>query len=678
MHRSYLYNIAVIMALIIIAVPLGHASTNTLALSANVSVMCPFSLTFNTNPSYVSGFPAYFNYTAYPLADCSLPSASGYFQISNNSRSVLRENISNISITSTSTKHSIYISNITLSAGEYTARLNLTDVSSNSVTSTFSTLLPPNIIITAMHGNSSVVESSLQTIYINLTNTGNLTALNTSLNLNISGPVNLKLVYSEPNESPGSESISLTLPQNATSDLGTYNVRAYFTYEIYGKHYTSQSSLLTYTVISPNHSSSTPTGASISSIVPISAIPSLNFTTVPLYLTILQGGSTTASLGLLNTGNLTETLNLSIPKQFANILSISSTSVTLLPHQGIDNNIYIHTNSTMPSSVYIAPITINITSQSGTTSTYREFITFDVAVQLPNQPSSISQLYLDNGTKTASGVASISAPANEPLINATVDTMIPLYATRNISDIYAYGIHNTVVKTASGYEIEWYVDYLPAGQSTYGYYKISNLTSQQLLMATTQSISFYSAPKLRTMLDILDIGVPIFYTNSINNITVDVLYTGSNPQLVNLSMSGPISGRIENPAIAVNASPNQVINTDFYIKTGNATGTMLLSLHISTPGSTLNYSIPALIMQAPSIPSKPSTTVVSPTYDIFKSLISYINANIYVVITALAFISAVALVVKYRPIYRRGRGFNRRRAERLIELREHIKRGYKE
>lgn len=678
MHRSYLYNIAVIMALFIIAMPLGHASTNTSTLSANVSVTCPFSLRFNTGSLYVRGFPAYFNYTAYPLVDCSLPSASGYFQIYNNSNSLIKEKISNISINSTLTIHSIYISNISLSQGKYTARLNLTDVNSNSVTGTFSVLLPPNIIITSIHENPEVFENSLQTIYINFTNTGNLTALNTTLNIDVSGPIKLKLSYNESNISPGSESVSITLPQNATSTAGSYNVTAYLNYSIYGRHYTSQPSVSTYKVVFRS-SSSGPSSIPIPTTPSIPTIPYINFTTAPIYLTIQQGGSITASIGLLNNGNLTETFNFSIPKEFANMLSISSTSITLPPHQSLNNNIYLHANSTTPSSIYVVPININITSQSGATSTYKEFLTFDILAQTPNEPGLTGQLYMDNGTKTASGTESITAPSNSPILNATVDTIIPLYATGNISNIYAYGIPNRVVRTSSGYEIEWSINYLPAGQSIYGYYTISDLSSQRLpITETSQSISFYSSQRQRTILDLLNISVPIFYTNSINNITLSLLYTGISPNIVNLSMSGPISGRIENPRISINASPNQVINTNFYIKTGNSTGSMLLFIGISTPGSTLNYSIPVLVMQAPSIPTKPSPheVVASPAYDIFKGIASYINANIYVVITAIVSISVIALLSKY-SIIRRNRRLKRIRAERMIELREHIKRGYK-
>jgi hypothetical protein len=664
------------------ALPYSYAfPPSQTTLSANVSVTCPFYLKFNISPSYTQGFQAVFNYTAYPQEDCSLPSASGYFWVTNgNGSRVISNSISNISITNSIRDHSISIGNMTLPAGLYAAHMNLTDISTNSTAQSFTVLLPPKIAINRIYPNPTVNQYAIQTVYLNYTNVGNFTALNVSLNLDISGPVSSTLVYSESNALPGGlETVSITLPQNLTSKSGTYNIEAYFKYGFKGKTYYSAETSSKYTVRSPVTVPPSPSGAPISSVVPpIAPIPSLNFTSAPLYLTVPLGGSVTTSLGMLNTGNLAETLSIGIPKQFASMLSLSSTTVTLAPHQSLSDSMYLHVNSTLPASTYVIPITINITSPSGLTSTYKEFITLEAVAPVPGEPSSTTQLYLENNTRTASGTAIITAPNDTPLINATVYTIIPAYATSNMKNINAYGIPNKITKTSSGYEIQWQISYLPAGESIYGYYGISSVTSPQALMATSQSVSFYSPSVQPKLLDVLSIGVPTFYSNSMNNVTVDVLYTGSKPQDVNLSLSGPVTQRIENPNIVINATPNQVMSAIFHMKTGNFTGTLLLYLHISTSGASLNYSLPALVMPLPVSTIKPPAQPTATIYGVFKGFISYMNTNVYIVVYAAAIAAAIiALAVALK--LSSGKNVSRydeERAKGLIELREHIKRGY--
>ena len=671
-----------LMLLVLAALPYSYASpsSNQTSLSANVNVACPFYLKFNMQPAYVSGFPAVFDYIAYPMENCSLPSASGYFWAINSSGNrFINESISNVTITNSTRDHSISVGTLTLPAGLYNAHMNLTDVSTNSSNQTFTVLLPPDIINITAHTIPQINQYSIQTAYIKYTNIGNLVALNASLNLRISGPINLTLNRSEGNIPPSSENISVTLPQNATSKLGSYTLEANLTYSLRGKEYHSANSIFQYVVVAPPKVPTTPIGGAISSIVtPIATIPSLNFTSVPLYLTVPLGGSVTTSLGLLNTGNLTETLSIGVAKPFASMLSLSSTTVTLAPHQSLSDSMYLHVNSTLPASTYIIPITINITSPSGLTSTYKEFATFEAVAPVPGEPSSTTQLYMENNTHTASGTAEITAPNNTPLINATVDTIIPAYATSGIQNINAYGIPNKITKTSSGYEIQWQISYLPAGESIYGYYGISSVTSPQALMATSQSVSFYSPSAPPKLLNVLSIGVPTFYSNFMNNITVDVLYTGSKPQDVNLSLSGPVTQRIENPDIVINATSNQVISASFYVKTGNFTGTLLLYLHISTPGASLNYSLPSLVMPLPASAIKPSQQPPATIYSVFKGLIAYINANMYMVVYAAAIaavIVALAAALKLAGSKNVSR-YDEERAKRLIELREHIKRGY--
>ncbi|MEM0202097.1 MAG: hypothetical protein QXR73_02880, partial [Candidatus Micrarchaeaceae archaeon] len=554
---------------------MAYASQNG-TVSATVGVACPFKISLSAPTYVIKGFDTSFNYTAYVPApeNCSLPDASGFFTVSNNTNNdMLNTSISgiNINITSSNVIHTL-VKNISLSPGIYTARISLSDISSNSSSGQFTVLLHPELYIISLHQNATSNLYATHTVYISYTNKGNLTVINASLHINVTGPVNASISPIISNVPPASiENISISLPQSEASKVGTYALSAYFTYSFDNKTYSSAQEKSSYSVIAPPPPA--PTGAVISSIVtPVSAIPYLSLTSMPIYIAMQQNSSNTASMGLLNSGNFTETLNISVPKQYSNIISLSSTSITLPPHQSLSDDIYIHVNASLPSSTYIIPILINITSQNGLTSTYREFITLSVAQAISTEPSATNELYSANNTHSATGTSKITAPNTAPLENATVSTIIPFYSTNSTSDINAYGLPNKIVKTSSGYEIQWFVSYLPPGQSTYGYYTISNVMNLQALLSTSQQISFASPSIPPKLLDVLSIGVPTFYVNSTNNITVDVLYTGTAPQNISLSLTGPVLQRIINPNIAFNASPNQVISANFYVKTGNYTG----------------------------------------------------------------------------------------------------------
>ena len=682
MRISLLYMIFAV-AIGFATVQLAYASPNG-TVSATVGVACPFKISISPPAFAVKGFNADFNYTAYvPLpADCSLPNASGFFSVSNNTNSdMLNTGISGININTTSANviHTL-VKSISLSPGTYTANISLSDVSNNSSSSSFTVLLYPELNITQMYQNQAYNLYATHTVYINYTDEGNLAVINATLHINVTGPMNVSLALNVGGVSPESiETISASLPFNATSKVGTYTTSAYFTYKFDGKPYASARKSSSYSVIALPPPA--PTGPSISSIVaPISPIPYLNITSIPIYIAMQQNSSNTASISLLNPGNLTETLSISVPKEYSSMISLSSTAITLPSHQSLSDGIYIHVNASLPSSTYIIPISINTTSQNGLTSTYREFITLSVSTAANTEPSATNELYISNNTHSATGTSKITAPYNAPLSNATVSTIIPFYSTSSISNINAYGLPNKIVKTGSGYEIQWFVSYLPPGQSTYGYYAISSVTNLQTLLSTSQSISFIRPAIPPKLLDVLSIGVPTFYVNSTNNITIDVLYTGSAPQNVSLSLTGPVPQRIINPDIVFNALPNQVISANFYVTTGKHTGTLLLYLNIMTAGASLNYSIPAIVAAQPQITAAPPATGIGMAISgLFKDFEGYINRNIYAatIYLAIGIVALAALILALKAHNKAGKSnYSKERAMRLIELREHIKRGY--
>ena len=92
----------------------------------------------------------------------------------------------------------------------------------------------------------------------------------------------------------------------------------------------------------------------------------------------------------------------------------------------------------------------------------------------------------------------------------------------------------------------------------------------------------------------------------------------------------------------------------------------------------MNYSLPALVMPLPASATKSTSQPPITIYGVFKGFISYINANIYMVLYAAA-IAIVIVVLAATLKLAHGKNvsrYDKERAKRLIELREHIKRGY--
>ncbi|MGC8538062.1 MAG: hypothetical protein ACP5MZ_03740, partial [Candidatus Micrarchaeia archaeon] len=135
-----------------------------------------------------------------------------------------------------------------------------------------------------------------------------------------------------------------------------------------------------------------------------------------------------------------------------------------------------------------------------------------------------------------------------------------------------------------------------------------------------------------------------------------------------------VTEKIENPVLAFNASPNSLVTGTFHIATGNSTGTSLFYLQAYTYGASFNYSVPVIIVSKPAIVNAVITPSTTPT-SITSAIEAHILAFKYYIIAILAVAIAIGIAAYVRSA-RSKTTYSAERAKRLIELREHIKRGY--
>lgn len=168
----------------------SHASSNVV--TANVIVICPFSLTANVLPAYAIGNTINLNYTLFTQAQCSIPTLQGSFALeySGNNVQVLYD-----SLTSTATQTPLLynippINSMTLARDSYKAVFDFSAYgTSNQSVQSFVLVSQSNIIITNFTVSpSSVSVGSPLTFTVNVLNDGELASGPIGMNIIITGP----------------------------------------------------------------------------------------------------------------------------------------------------------------------------------------------------------------------------------------------------------------------------------------------------------------------------------------------------------------------------------------------------------------------------------------------------------------------------------------------------------
>ena len=213
--------------------------------------------------------------------------------------------------------------------------------------------------------------------------------------------------------------------------------------------------------------------------------------------------------------------------------------------------------------------------------------------------------------------------------------------------------------------IKWLVPYLPAGRTITLSYTITNPMNVGLLPLIQNLLVVQSTPAPIGMLRVVSMQTPTFYTNSTNRITVGVLYTGTSEQKVEFILSTTSGATIINPVQFVNATPNQLLQEAFVVRSENVTGTEMFDLSIATSNATVSYTVPVIVLE------KPSAAVISTTIPqtAISGAIILKYSSLALGIAVLVIIVIIVRGARKKPRY------EAERAKELIRIREQIKRG---
>ncbi len=328
---------------------------------------------------------------------------------------------------------------------------------------------------------------------------------------------------------------------------------------------------------------------------PIVQIPQLYITYIPLFITLLRGTTTLSNIGLQNTGVGTESITLSVPHSFSNMLSISAGSLVLQPGQTINVNLLFSAPPNVTLGTYVIPLNISTTS-NGKTVNQTEYISSTIYAKNATQPYMVNQINVINNTQVATGIIQISAPDNANLTGVYMQTVLPPGIVSNISQITAFGLQASVLERNSTFIINWYIPFVPRGTSVYGYYNINRPSRQQLLKYAQTAFVAPSAVSAEQILRVTNVQLPTFYQNVPDNVSLQILYTDAQPAAMTVSLSGPPDTNVTPLVQTLNVTPNQLVQVNFSVAASH-TGTKLLNLRINSGNNTVTQTFPVIVLQ---------------------------------------------------------------------------------
>ncbi|MEM3177942.1 MAG: hypothetical protein QXT36_02025 [Candidatus Micrarchaeaceae archaeon] len=663
MHTNRLIVIAALVVLQIIASTNGASSTVASNVTGSVSVVCPFNVTLNMAPGYALLGNITANYTLKTIAPCNLTSVTGYFNISNAaSKIVYSKQINYGRITNKPSLNSISFNTSILTNATYSALLSFTAINyKNSSQRNFEMFRPENLTMRAFSSSGAANQYSAESFFVSIENIGDFASQNATLVITITGPANYTLDYAVQALAPGqfsNKSISVGSP--ITSIPGYYTAAAKVYYFVNGIERVSNILSTSYGVFSPS-----PKPVPKPTVTPI---PQFSLTSFPYFVTTTQGTTQSSYIGIGDTANAQEQILVNVPAEYSQFISLSTNSIMLSPGGSASISIILSAPKGFLGSFTI-PLNITAKIANSTYST-TDYIAYSISQY--NTTSSIAneQITLTNATKNAQGIIEIRNPTNENLTNAVFETTLPEFVTSSAGNLKVYGMPNNVSIVNGLYTIKWFISSLPKGQSTYAYFSIANVSNPVLLTRFQNVLTVPSAPKPSSILRLLSISAPTFYTNSTASINVNLLYTGTVPQQISFAVTAPYGISALNPSFYINATPNEFITLSIPIITTSATGTFIVNIFASTAGANITSSLPILVL--PALP-KPTTTVPQTTTVPAISLPSISASTIMIFSFISVIILGAAIAYTARRVRNRPKYDNERLAHAL-RIRERIKR----
>lgn len=369
-------------------------------------------------------------------------------------------------------------------------------------------------------------------------------------------------------------------------------------------------------------------------------VPQAALTYKPIYVTAQPGETLLSQLDLQNPGSTPESVSLNVGSN-QSLIVLSTNNIDLSAHENVSIQLMFQSAQNAKPGTYDIPIDI-ISTINGTKTERTIEIIFVIQNKTVNLPSYSSQIgianYTTNYTNIATGIIKISSPSNFSISNVSLKTTMPLPVANSISQIIAYGLNNNVSVVNGNYLINWYISYIPAGQSVYAYYTVVRPSNEVSLTQIKNKFGTLPPNQKQNILKLINIIVPVFYANSTDYVSVYVLYKGIVTQRVIFTLNTTQGVTVLNSPQIANASPNQIINKTFAIAVPQELkGPLILNLSVRTAGGNLSYILPIGIL-----PSTISTTIIQ-------------KQPPYVPITIDILIIVIAALIIFFIIYRKRR-----------------------
>lgn len=531
---------------------------------------------------------------------------------------------------------------------------------------------PADIVITNFSIPGTIGINAPLNILLQLQNNGGLATGNITININIARlNTSLNLTYNVSALSPyQSESVVIHI-YNKTGTPGQHNVTVYASYKSNGALQYSGAVQGSYDIVSTQ---SPPNKNAVSLL----QIPDLTITYIPTYTALYSGNEQVSEMGVKNTGTVPEFVNVSIPKNYSNLITLSTSSVYLSPNSQLYIQFVLRANATMTDiATYSIPFNFTVSPVGGTQNTVNEKISLTVSNQTQSQPSILNQVTLINSTNSTTGIIEVRSGTAESINNATLVTYLPYGAVNDASSIMTSGLQANVVQVGGKYQINWFIPYLPAGQVQYAYYQISKLEGSEFSFKVGSVLTIPSILRPLSLLKIVNFSLPTFYTNSTEKMSVDVLYTGTSGQSVYFYLTAPPSVTIYNSTQLVNATPNQLLVRNFIVKTGGTPGTLIFTLYINTQNTNVSYSLPIVVLQngqpTGSGSSSSTSTIKAVVGGTTKPISINIKGYIAYIVAAVAILLIVLLIYGVMVVLNRP-NYNRQRLKKLMDVKNQIKR----
>lgn len=685
--RSNLCLVAVLFSLSLQL--LFAASGGSNSVQANVMVICPFSLSSNALSVYTTGNDILLNYTVFTRASCDISHLQGSFTLeySSNDVAVLSTSLNVNTVTQNSALYQLLpINSLALQPGGYRAVFDFaTYGTSNESAHIFVLVSPINITVQSFAVSpASVSLGSTLAFSANIINNGQLASGPISTSIVIAGPQSVTIHGSASALSPGQSEMLNFVLGNVTGAVGSYTAGFFATFTSGNAILLSNLKSTPYQVVqppAPSQSSGPPPPSEA-----VATVPKLSFSEMPFYSSLTSGSSAISNFGFGDTSSDPITVNFSVPRAFSNILGLSTYKAYLLPGENLLLQLFFNSGSLVDSGTYVVPLNISVSSQNGAPVSRTQFLTYVVSKSSTNV-SMYNQISTLNNTAVVT--TTLVGAANTSLTNSTLVTRLPGSVVSDASQVKTYGLPATVTAVNSSFGmaasmqrekqhalflptgsgatpayilITWLVPYLPAGKSVTLSYTINNPRNIGLLPSVQNLLVVKSQPATSGVLKVVSIGAPTFYTDSVNKVTVGVLYTGTSLQDVKFTMTTTGTETVINPVQFVNASPNQLLQTTFNVRTGNTTGTDLFALSITALNATVNYTLPVFVMQK----SASATTTIAQAPISGAAIVR--GAEYVAGAAAIAIAVFLIISLRKRPRYKA------ERAKELIRLREQIKR----